>query len=261
MLNAAFAATGIAAEMITVGVAARALRREARRAPRAADARRERDDRRTSSRRTICATSCRPPRARSARSTACSSAGMKIVGHNTDAPGFVDAITAAGIELAGAHVVLLGAGGAARAVAYGCREAGAHVEVVARDSRERRVDDGARRGPALAGLFARAQLVVDCTSAGLGEPMALADVAPLDALARGRDGRDARLSRAHRSARTRERARPFHPRRTRDARSIKARARSRCGPASRHRSTDGRRASSMTRARDPAARPLCERSA
>ncbi len=56
------------------------------------------------------------------------------VGDNTDGRGFVEALRTAGVELAGAHLVLLGAGGAARAIAVESALAGAaQVTVVARD--------------------------------------------------------------------------------------------------------------------------------
>jgi len=92
--------------------------------------------------------------------------GDLLVGHNTDAPGFVDAALAAGMHLGNSRVVLLGAGGAARAVAYGCREAGAQVEVVARTP-ESVSWIRARPWNALEALFTATDLVVDCTSAGL----------------------------------------------------------------------------------------------
>jgi shikimate dehydrogenase len=56
----------------------------------------------------------------------------RVIGHNTDAAGFVDGLTAAGLVIDDrSHVVLLGAGGAARAVAYGLRDAKS-IEVIAR---------------------------------------------------------------------------------------------------------------------------------
>jgi shikimate dehydrogenase len=81
-------------------------------------------------------------------------------------------------------VILLGAGGAARAVAYGCREAGAHVEVAAR-APEAVAWTTARPWSALATLFADCDLVVDCTSAGLdrSRDAELATTLPLGALA------------------------------------------------------------------------------
>ncbi|WP_428267163.1 shikimate dehydrogenase family protein [Haliangium sp.] len=58
----------------------------------------------------------------------------RVVGHNTDAGGFVDALVEdTGSEPEGAWAVVLGAGGAARAVAAGLRERGAErVDIVAR---------------------------------------------------------------------------------------------------------------------------------
>ena len=177
MMNAAFAATGIAAEMIKIGVEPvhfAAKLRELRALPMLGAsvttphklAAHDACDELTPAAREIGAVNC------------LQLAGMKLIGHNTDAPGFVDAVTSAGLDLAGAHVVLLGAGGAARAVAYGCREAGAIVEVAARTPANV-AWIAARPWTALAGMFAHAQLVVDCMSAELGsDPL---DV-PLDAL-------------------------------------------------------------------------------
>jgi shikimate dehydrogenase len=111
----------------------------------------------------------------------------RLVGHNTDCDGFLDALTEAGFELRGKRVVLLGAGGAARAVAYGVRGARA-IEVVAR----RPADVGwAVAWPwtdeNLRDCFGRADLVIDCTSAGLDPETdtQLTDSLPLDALASG----------------------------------------------------------------------------
>ena len=111
-------------------------------------------------------------------------AGDRLIGHNTDADGFVDALGEAGFALRGARVIVLGAGGAARAVAYGVRTARA-IEVVAR--RPEAVA-WARAWPwrddVLRECFARADLVVDCTPAGLAPATDTLDL-PLDALPRG----------------------------------------------------------------------------
>ncbi len=48
-----------------------------------------------------------------------------FVGHNTDAPGLARSLEEAGVVLSGAHVVVLGAGGAARATVVGLAERGA----------------------------------------------------------------------------------------------------------------------------------------
>jgi shikimate dehydrogenase len=59
--------------------------------------------------------------------------GGRYVGHNTDAPGFVRSVREAGVEVEGARVAVIGAGGAARAGVVGLAEAGsAHITVLAR---------------------------------------------------------------------------------------------------------------------------------
>ncbi len=183
MLNAAFAATGIDAEMHKLAVPPEGLAAklaELRSLPMLGAsvtvphklAAHDLCDELTPAARAIGAVNC------------IAVAGTRLVGHNTDAPGFVDAVTAAGQRLAGQRVVLLGAGGAARAVAYGCREAGADVAVAAR--RPAHVTwTRAHAWSELASMFASAALVVDCTSAGLdrARDAELVATLPLDALA------------------------------------------------------------------------------
>lgn len=53
-------------------------------------------------------------------------------GHNTDAEGFARALRDEGLALQGAHALVLGAGGAARAVCYALATAGARVTVLNR---------------------------------------------------------------------------------------------------------------------------------
>jgi shikimate dehydrogenase len=107
--------------------------------------------------------------------------GGRVIGHNTDAGGFADALVEAGFEARGKRVVLLGAGGAARAIAYGLL--GAEVDVVARrDAEWIAVTPWDRRRDALAG----ADLVVDCTPTGLDDSeRAFVDALPLDAVRPG----------------------------------------------------------------------------
>lgn len=58
---------------------------------------------------------------------------QRLVGFNTDVEGFLRAMQEAGVELAGRRVLVLGAGGAARAVALACLRAGsARLAVAAR---------------------------------------------------------------------------------------------------------------------------------
>lgn len=58
------------------------------------------------------------------------------IGENTDGKGFVEALLHAGGKLSGARVTILGAGGAARAIAVECALAGAaHVTVINRNEK------------------------------------------------------------------------------------------------------------------------------
>ena len=93
-----------------------------------------------------------------------------VIAHNTDAGGFVDSL-----GFSPHHAVLLGAGGAARAVAYGL--SGSHVDVVARRPASWCASHAWSELPH---LLARADLLVDCTSVGLDSTAEL-DV-PLHAL-------------------------------------------------------------------------------
>ncbi len=127
------------------------------------------------------------PEAKAIGAVNCLQFGESLVGHNTDCDGFLDGLVAAGFELRGKRAILLGAGGAARAVAWGLR-GGRAIEVIAR----RPSDVGwAQCWPwtaeNLRDCFARADLVVDCTSAGLDPDTdaAFSDALPLDGLRPG----------------------------------------------------------------------------
>ena len=88
--------------------------------------------------------------------------GDALIGHNTDIDGFRDFLTDdAGLEMAGRNAVILGAGGAARAVVRALDDLGAtHLTVVVRA-----ID----RGRALAPLATRATLdVVEWSGAEAG---------------------------------------------------------------------------------------------
>jgi shikimate dehydrogenase len=92
--------------------------------------------------------------------------GGEVIGHNTDAGGFLDALAELGRQARGARAVLLGAGGAARAVAAALAGAGAAVDVVARSPS---AWCAARPWSAevLAELLPGCDLLVDCTPVGL----------------------------------------------------------------------------------------------
>ncbi len=55
-----------------------------------------------------------------------------LVGHNTDADGFLSALRETGLEPQGCDALVLGAGGAARAVLYALASAGAHITLLNR---------------------------------------------------------------------------------------------------------------------------------
>lgn len=94
------------------------------------------------------------------------------VGTNTDVIGFISDLRAHGVPIEGQRVLLLGAGGAARAAAYGLARAGASLAIA------NRTPDRAARLIADLGLDARLlmledaaaytpSLIVNCTSVGL----------------------------------------------------------------------------------------------
>lgn len=60
-----------------------------------------------------------------------------LTGDNTDAPGFIADLRAHGVEPAGQRVLVLGAGGSARAIVYGLAQAGAQQITIANRSVER----------------------------------------------------------------------------------------------------------------------------
>ncbi|HVA42447.1 MAG TPA: shikimate dehydrogenase [Acidimicrobiales bacterium] len=98
--------------------------------------------------------------------------GSDTVGDNTDGAGFLDSLGAEGVEPAGLSCVVLGAGGAARAVVLALAGAGASEVLVVNRSPE-----AASRAAALAGGLGRtgppgevagAALIVNATPLGMG---------------------------------------------------------------------------------------------
>jgi shikimate dehydrogenase len=113
--------------------------------------------------------------------------GSRLCGHNTDCHGFADALVAAGFAPEGKRCVILGSGGAARAVAYGLRTAGASVvDVIARHPLQVTWTTARSWTPIeLRASFSRADLVVDTTPMGLtDDDTATIDALPLDTLRR-----------------------------------------------------------------------------
>ncbi len=120
----------------------------------------------------------------------------RLIGINTDAPGFrVGVEMAMGRPLAGADVVVAGAGGAAHAVVFACLDAGAgRVTIGNRDGasaaalaeRFARVGGGtvtavALDDPAFAAALESADLAVNATTVGMTQPGMTIDVDRLPA--------------------------------------------------------------------------------
>lgn len=110
--------------------------------------------------------------------------GGRLVGDSTDGEGFLRSLRDAGHGAAGASVVLLGAGGAARAVARALGRAGARVVVCARKPDAAAVAAQLAAGESRpwaerSGAAAAAAFVVNATPVGMGaDELPL----PLDAL-------------------------------------------------------------------------------
>jgi len=91
---------------------------------------------------------------------------------NTDVGGFMDDLAANEIDVTGAKVVVLGAGGAARAIVYGLSEAGAQIGIVNRTPERARelFRSLAASGEVMTHQQAAAwgaSLIVNCTSVGM----------------------------------------------------------------------------------------------
>lgn len=119
----------------------------------------------------------------------------KLYGYNTDCPGYIAALLTAGFTPRGKRVLLLGAGGAAKAVAVGLADAGAARVTVANRTRS--------KAEAVAGLIggqgevigwdldalrseaAECDLLVNATSLGMAGQGEFEDLDFLSALPRG----------------------------------------------------------------------------
>lgn len=99
----------------------------------------------------------------------------KAYGYNTDARGFLQALRQADMDPAGRRVLVLGAGGAARAVVHRLAQAGAKTVVVANRTVARAQALCAQTGASacdfsaqtLAQQAAQSDLVVNCTNLGM----------------------------------------------------------------------------------------------
>jgi len=99
--------------------------------------------------------------------------GDRLVGDNTDGGGFVDSLLAEGVDPSGRRCVVLGAGGAARAVVRALAGAGAaSVVVVARDPGRGAVAAALAGSVGATGdhdAVASADLLVNATPLGMGD--------------------------------------------------------------------------------------------
>jgi shikimate dehydrogenase len=105
----------------------------------------------------------------------------RLEGHNTDGDGFLASLRDAGVDPAGRRVVLLGAGGAGRALALALGRAGAAEVAVVNRSPHPAATAAGLAGPAgrvgTAADVATADLVVNATPIGMGDG---AGALPLD---------------------------------------------------------------------------------
>jgi shikimate dehydrogenase len=106
----------------------------------------------------------------------------KLIGFNTDGPGALKAIVDAGVELAGKKVLMLGAGGAARAIAFTLAKQGGIDELVLldinedflnnltedlRNGTEATITPGMLNPAAIEEHMGSADLIVNCTPVGM----------------------------------------------------------------------------------------------
>jgi shikimate dehydrogenase len=105
----------------------------------------------------------------------------KLIGYNTDASGAVQALRDAGVPLQGQRALILGSGGAARAIAFGLAGAGIeHLTILAIDEPERRslvadlhaktslsVEEAALGDETLRRTIPGSQVMLHCTPIGM----------------------------------------------------------------------------------------------
>jgi len=102
-----------------------------------------------------------------------------LVGFNTDASGFMAAVASTGVSVAGHGAVVVGAGGASRAVVWALLDAGVEAVLVANRTPERArevaehlssygtVEPAPLESPALAKALGSAAIVVNATTMGM----------------------------------------------------------------------------------------------
>jgi shikimate dehydrogenase len=101
----------------------------------------------------------------------------RMIGHNTDGEGALLSLQDAGVQVRGGKIVLIGAGGAARAIAYTLAREGAEIAIANRNVKRAEELAESIGGSAfglkdLERLIPRADVVINATSVGLkdGDP-------------------------------------------------------------------------------------------
>ncbi|MGK0275897.1 MAG: shikimate dehydrogenase [Ilumatobacter sp.] len=100
--------------------------------------------------------------------------GDDLVGSSTDGAGFVASLAAAGVEVDGAQISVIGAGGAARSVIDALGRAGAADIIVLNRTRDRAEQAASLSKAASVGIVSdvsRADIVINATSVGMGVPI------------------------------------------------------------------------------------------
>jgi shikimate dehydrogenase len=101
----------------------------------------------------------------------------RLEGYNTDAPGFLRGLEEGGIEYRGVKALILGAGGAARAIAWALKQAGAQVRIANRTlgralqlQREFGLAEATDDERTLSSMARSSELIVNTTTVGLKDP-------------------------------------------------------------------------------------------
>ena len=114
-----------------------------------------------------------------------------LVGFNTDASGFISAVGTMGVSVTGRPAVVIGAGGAARAVVWALLDAGVDSVFVANRTEDRARDlanglagygevvPGSLHEPALSRALGSAAIAVNATTVGMTVDEVAFDVTPL----------------------------------------------------------------------------------
>jgi shikimate dehydrogenase len=97
----------------------------------------------------------------------------ELRGDNTDGPGFLQALLGRGVEVGGKNTVLLGAGGAARAIAYILAEEGANLTIL---NRQLEIDQAEALARDIAEDFRQAAGVMELGDENLKKALEKADM-------------------------------------------------------------------------------------